>query len=77
VNSMAQEREVYVPIPANIRSVIKFCTLGNLASNYALGKLNKALDRLRSVNDLSVLRAGLLKDTARRIPSVKVRALKN
>jgi hypothetical protein len=75
VNPVDRERDLYVPITNNIRAVIKFCILGELATDRALGKLSKALGRLSSFGDPALLRAGLLKDTFSRLSSANVRAL--
>jgi hypothetical protein len=74
VNPADPETELYVPIPCDLQSAIEFCVLGKLASDEAIFRLNKALDRLCPVRkgfNPSIISAGLLNNTANRLPALE------
>jgi hypothetical protein len=74
LNPVDPEGLLYVPIPCNLQSAIEFCILGKLATDQAIFRLNKALDRLCLLNasafNPSIISAGLLNNTANLLPKV-------
>jgi hypothetical protein len=65
---------LYAPIPRDIQSVMEFCVLGKLASDKAILRLNKVLDRTCPVNNgysPAIITAGLLKDTSTYLPKIE------
>jgi hypothetical protein len=77
VNPVNQARQLCVPIPCDLPSVIAFCDIGKLVSNKAISSLKSSLDlcwRPRDLVHRPTYSRTLLKDTAQSLPKVEVGA---